>query len=150
MTMIGGPPQFPPHFVAYAIGGVRGAVNVTRNLPEIEHRLIERVHHTLNHFAETIEAIESLIPILEREAETTSSLVSPLKANEAATETMVQELVTVRKGIDTMQPDIADMRKAMESLNDNLAEIRAVAEPLRSATLRIGRFSDRHARRLRD
>ncbi len=96
MTMTGAPLLFPPHFVAYAIGGVRGAVNVTRNLPEIEHRLIERVHHTLNHFAETTEAIESLIPVLEREAETTASLVPPLKANEAATETMVQELVTTQ------------------------------------------------------
>lgn len=140
----------PLRGVTLALDGVRGAVKVTRNLPEIERLLADRFETVLDHFRQTIRAVESLVPLLERQGETTESLVAPLEANQAATARMVEELATVRTGIETMHPDITAMRKAMESLNENLAEIRVVAEPLRSASRRVGRFSDRHPSRSRN
>lgn len=139
----------PLRVVVRAIDGARGAVNATRHLPEIERMLVDRFETVLDHFRQTIWALETLIPLLERQGETIASLASPLEANETTTARMVEELETIRTGIETMHPDIAAMKETMESLNDNLAEIRTVAEPLRSATIRVGRFSDRHPSRLR-
>lgn len=141
-----------------ALTGLVEAVDAMRHLPEIERILEARFATLLEHFGATTKAVEALVPLLERQGETTALLLPPLEANEAATEKMHEELVTVREGIEvmhpdiaamragieTMHPDIAAMRKAMESMNDNLEEIRNVVEPLASATSRVGRFSDRH------
>lgn len=135
--------------LARAISGVRGAVNVARHLPDTERMLVDRFETVFDRFAQATSAVESLIPLLERQGDTSASLVSLLEANAATTARMLEELIVVRAGIERMHPDITAMSETMESLNDNLSEIRIVAEPLRSASMRVGRFSDRHPIRSR-
>lgn len=153
----------PPRLARHALDGIREVADAARRLPEIEQILESRFETLSDYLRETIKAVEALVPLLERQGETTASLRPPLDANEAATETMVRELIAVRKSIETMQPDIAvvrdgietmhpditAMREAIEATNHNLESLRGIFEPLGGATTRIGRFTDRHTNRSR-
>jgi len=133
----------PPRLVIRGLESLREVADATRRLPEIE-RIVEARFDTLLDRLDTMtRAVEELVPLLERQGETTAALLSPLKTNATNTEQMHEELVATRAAIETMPPELAAIRKSINSVERSIGEIREVVEPLSSASSKIGRLSDR-------
>lgn len=117
--------------------------DATRRLPEIERVVEARFDSLLERLDETTQAVQALVPLLERQGETTVALLAPLETNVSNTERTYDELVAARVVLETMQPELVAIREAMGSVERSMVEIREVVEPLSSASSRIGRLSDR-------
>jgi uncharacterized protein Yka (UPF0111/DUF47 family) len=122
---------------------VREVADATRRLPEIERVVEGRFDSLLERLDETTQAVQALIPLLERQGETTVALLAPLETNVSNTERTHDQLVGARVVLETMQPELVAIREAMGSVERSMVEIREVVEPLSSASSRIGRLSDR-------
>jgi len=83
---------------------VREVADATRRLPEIERVVESRFETLLERLDGMTEAIEALVPLLERQGETTAAPLGPLEANATNTEQMQRELAAVRGDIEKVPP----------------------------------------------